>query len=980
MEHLTDHFTRHIHAAALASIPRTSGKTLHRPLPWWNADCGLAKRNKKVAFRRYQRTKLPVDKIEYNRLKAIARRTYRHSMKQSWQSFVSTITTDTPMSKIWKKIAKIRGRWRGTSPPTLIDGDTIVVDESTVANRLGEHFAAVSSSNFYTPEFLRIKDQVEHHINFNTAGQLPYNEPITSFELTSMIRASKNTAAGPDQIHYSMLKMLPPSALNFLLNLFNKIWLDGTFPSTWRNAVVLPFLKPNKKPGNCSHYRPLALTSCICKLLEKIVNARLVSFLESNDELSQFQYGFRRMRSTADALVRLETAILESFANKNHLVAVFFDIVKAYDTTWRFGILRKLHYVGVRGALGFFISNFLHQRNFKVQIGTTLSNNYVQEQGVPQGCVLSVTLFALAINDVTSVIPPDIKYSLYVDDLAIFLSSPNIRSIERRLQYTINRIHSWSQNNGFQLSIEKTTAVHFHRKRGLPTEPSLLLNNHQISFNDHHKFLGLIFDQRLRWSVHIDCLKVKCMQAMQLLKTLSHTSWGGDRVSLLRIYRSIVRSKLDYGSFIYASASPGVLQKLDPVHNLGIRLCIGAFRSSPVVSLCAESGEPNLEYRRQKLSFQFFTRAHQLRDTPTYKLLHDNDLIATFTNHDKSLPFSVRVARFLDGPIQYPAFDIMPTAPCIEYGWRLLNTLCLYMTEYRKSIPPHNLCSIFADHVSDQHSETICIYTDGSKGPEGVGCAFVAPEHSQSYRLNSSATVFTAELYAILQAIIFISQHASLAFTIFTDSTSSLHAIFQYNNPHPIVSQIQRWLIQLHSLHKTVHFCWSPAHVGIVPNEEADAAARNVATHVGPPHITAIPHRDYYPVIRALILNFWNDEWTNTPLTNKLRSVKDSTSVWQSSNNKNRRYEVVLARLRIGHTLATHQYLVENRPPPYCGDCVVPLTVKHILLECPSLVEERTRYLGTPGSLDQILNENSLSFNINNIMNFLKHVNYYTRL
>ena len=117
-----------------------------------------------------------------------------------------------------------------------------------------------------------------------------------------------------------------------------------------------------------------------------------------------------------DNLVTLETSIRDAFVGRKHLVSIFFDLEKAYDTTWKHGILLDLYKTGLRGRLPMFICDFLSDRYFKVRVGNTYSDPYSQEAGVPQGSILSVTLFSLKINRIVSCLLPDIKCSLYVDD------------------------------------------------------------------------------------------------------------------------------------------------------------------------------------------------------------------------------------------------------------------------------------------------------------------------------------------------------------------------------------------------------------------------------------------------------------------------------------------------------------------------------------------------------------------------------------
>ena len=127
---------------------------------------------------------------------------------------------------------------------------------------------------------------------------------------------------------------------------------------------------------------------------------------------------------------------------------IFFDIEAAYDTTWRFAIIRKLFKYSVRGPLGIFLSNFLSERFFRVGVGNQLSSRFQQEEGVPQGSVLSVALFAVMINDIGDSLSPAIGLALFVDDFSIWLSASNTRAVERQLQLAVSRLVRWSAANG----------------------------------------------------------------------------------------------------------------------------------------------------------------------------------------------------------------------------------------------------------------------------------------------------------------------------------------------------------------------------------------------------------------------------------------------------------------------------------------------------------------------------------------------------
>ena len=190
-------------------------------------------------------------------------------------------------------------------------------------------------------------------------------------ELNQAIDRAHDSSPGLDTVHYQFLKHLPLKSLCLLLYIFNQIWVTQEYPNMWKIALVIPIPKPGKNHSDPKNYRPIALTSCICKTLERMVNNRLVWYLESKHIITEHQSGFHRRRSTVDNLVILESAIRDSFINKRHLVSIFFDLEKAYDTTWKYGILRDLFEAGLRGRLPMFVSEFLSDRVFKVRVVNT---------------------------------------------------------------------------------------------------------------------------------------------------------------------------------------------------------------------------------------------------------------------------------------------------------------------------------------------------------------------------------------------------------------------------------------------------------------------------------------------------------------------------------------------------------------------------------------------------------------------------------
>jgi len=152
-------------------------------------------------------------------------------------------------------------------------------------------------------------------------------------------------------------------------------------------------------------------------------------------------------------------------------MAIFFDLEKAYDTTWKHGIMKDLFDAGLHGLLPMFIQGFLQNRQFQVRLGSHMSNVFEQEMGVPQGSIISVTLFALKINSTVKSLSPGVECSLYVDDFLICYRSKFVHIIERHLQRSLNKLQHWVDSSGFKFSSTKTVCVHFCRLRKVHPDP-----------------------------------------------------------------------------------------------------------------------------------------------------------------------------------------------------------------------------------------------------------------------------------------------------------------------------------------------------------------------------------------------------------------------------------------------------------------------------------------------------------------------------
>ena len=337
-----------------------------------------------------------------------------------------------------------------------------------------------------------------------------------------------------------------------MLDFYNKIWTESEIPDDWHHAIILPLLKPNKSASSPESYRPISLTSTICKIMEKLITNRLQWFVEKNNLLSKNQSGFRKNKNTIDQILRLQDNILKKFKNREEVLAIFIDFERAYDMLHVPTLLKKLLNMGIIGKTYNWIVNFLSSRTFQVKVGASLSDKYILENGTPQGSIISPLLFLIMINDIPNEID-GVEMTLFADDSSIYASHRNRNKLQKKIQLSLDAINAWCNRNGFKISVGKTIGVLF-TKKGKIGNINVKVGNETIKIEKTAKFLGVIFDHRLSWKPHIDYVIAKCKNRMNLMRAVSGNHWGASKKAQLHIYRALIRSVIDYGDVAYASA------------------------------------------------------------------------------------------------------------------------------------------------------------------------------------------------------------------------------------------------------------------------------------------------------------------------------------------------------------------------------------------------------------------------------------------
>lgn len=937
--------------AAQLTIPVTKSNSILPVVPWWDDEIKLIVKARKKALDVFKSSPTQVNQSAYLIARHKSRSLIQKRKSETWEKYVSKISPTTNSKEVWDRIRKIEGRNPKNSFSGIRTAYGTESDPKKVANLLGQAFSSISSTSEYSNNFIQLKQIAERNdivsnLNFDNSD---IDCKFSFLELQMALSTAKGKSPGPNNIPYPLFKHLTTSNKFILLKMYNKIWIDGKMPDQWRSALVIPLVKNSQKPSTCDNTRPIALENCDEKIMEKIVNNRLVWYLEEHNLLSPNQSGFRKGKSTMHNLTIFENDIQESFKKGRHLDAVFFDLKKAYDKLWRYSILKQLNLWNIGGKVFNFIKDFLCNRKFRVLVGNVESDEFPLENGVPQGSVLSVTLFLIGINGLADIIASHkgVKFLMYADDILVYRSGTNSTGNQTALQKCINSIDKHSKANGFQFSLEKTKGIHFCKKR-VCLEPYLEFDGVEIEFSNTIKFLGMIFDSKLSWRRHILEIKNKCRTRMNVIKVLSNIHWGANRDQLLRMVQCLILSVLDYGCHLYKSSSSSNLKTLDPLLNGGLRCATGAFRTSPVNSIICESGFMSLAAQRDLKTLLFYFKIREDQNSLLYRsLLHS---LNNFSTNATSISITYNIQFSVINKLK---ICLNP----VRFHQIAIDKRMFVFTRKEKS--NKEICLEFRN-IEEDYIGWSFLYTDGSKHDDQSGYAMVNDNVKHMYQTNKHESIFSIELKAILHACSFASSKDNLRFVIATDSWSSLEAIDNPLNKHPIVQNIKSTIFS--SPNKIV-LLWVPAHVGICGNEIADNYANQaLSSNDKDDHMTYDDIQAYTKKKFRLVNNL---QWMAQ--TGHLRMLKHDSDKSDYSPGLSRREAVVLARLRIGHTNLTHQHYMSKEAPPICPFCQLNLNINHILIECIKIQHLRVKYnissdISTLLTYDSTKTENLFSF------------------
>ena len=572
--------------------------------PWMNNLTRKLMRKRNRFHKIAKRRNLPSDWANFRSLRNKVISSIRNAKKQ-YVSKIDDRINNEHGTKTWWRLIKhyLKTKQKINSIPSIIHNDIMYEDSTEIANIMNEFFT--SQTSVPSPN----KDIPEYNSNINNPLSEIHINPHEVYDILYSVDTTK--ATGPDGISNKFLKMnasllAAPAAQLFNLSLKQKI-----FPTIWKEASVVPIYKKGER-SKCSNYRPVALTSCFAKILEKCIFKHVFNYLRDNNMLSDLQSGFMPGDSTVNQLTYLYDFIAGALDKGKEIRAVFCDVSKAFDKVWHKGIIQKLKRCGIRGDLLDWFESYLENRLQCVVINGYTSDTRPVFAGVPQGSVLGPLLFIVYINDITEDINSNIR--LFADDTSLYIIIDDPIENAACLNDDLQIIADWANTWQVTFNPEKTESIHFTRKVHKIIQPDLIMSNSIIKEVESHKHLGLNLQNDCLWNSHICEIVEKITPMINCLRSLKYRL---TRQTLETMYQHFILPTFDYCCHIWDNCSKQQAQILEKLHLDALRTICGAVRGTSHNKIYEETNFQCLSSRRnvQKL-LMFYKMVNKL--TPVY--------------------------------------------------------------------------------------------------------------------------------------------------------------------------------------------------------------------------------------------------------------------------------------------------------------------------------------------------------------------------
>ncbi|XP_076393339.1 uncharacterized protein LOC143265397 [Megachile rotundata] len=948
--------------------------------PWWDNECEELKEERRKATKEMGRRPSEENWNKLIEVRGRMKNTIKKKKREAWEEFISGIRHKGNIGEMWKKIRSLTkgvmteeqcnmGMWEVQK---MEEEEVRKLVESEYCRRCEEREedGGEMTGEERNEENTRTTNETEEE-----EGEEEEERWITrDLEMEELEWALRNvkgkSAPGEDGIGYDVLKWCTGGWKEAILSMYNEVWRGRAVPASWKKAIVKFIPKPQKRA-----LRPISLMNCIGKLMEKMVNERLRIWAEEEKKMDNNQNGFRKGRSTMDNISILVNGIRESWGKGKKVVAAFVDVKAAYDNVRHEEMTRRLRELNCPGRIRKYIGEWLEKRKIVIR---TLGGGAMEMEllkGLPQGSVLSPLLYNLyTVGIVGGLRERGVRILQYADDIAIFVECEGKREGKEKMEEALVRLKRNLEEIGMTIAAEKTQIVRFNGKksRGRMGREEFFVEGERIEKVEVAKFLGMWIDGGLEFRKHADYVVTKLRKRMNILKCMGGIRKGVGPDTMLKAFCALIRSVIEYGAQFYMNNRKN-REKVQKIHNAGIRIAMGYRMSTPINVMETEAGIMDLKARLETLSEWYIARKYWMNDTEVLGAIENRIRNDRVEEIEEGRDMVVDAWRRFEGVRVGMSRRVRGEYEGEWRGYRMEK--CLEMETgkvfERGGINEIDLLGEIKLKMFGGLENVIEIYTDGSRmevRKKGGGAIVVRRGRDEweeeMFTAPGQCSVYTIEMTAIGRAIERANERYERENVIvLSDSLSTIVKLAKDERGQDegdvvdmIRNNIKRRNAEVEKRGGRVGklaVAWIPAHKGIEGNERADKVAKE-ATRGDPDYWVKFTLKDFRRIVRE---KGWERSRERQLRQGEFKGRKYFESKWNNVGKDfpwfrglgDLRRDTVrsLNRIRANHYNLRwslfRKFMVDD---PYCEVCDRVEDVEHLLWECEKYREERREMIG----------------------------------
>ena len=445
----------------------------------------------------------------------------------------------------------------------LIYKNKCYTDKESIAKQLNTHFVNVGRK---LAEKLPQTDENPNKYSTKSFLNSFMFRGITAEEVHDTImniKLNKSTIGVPRKC----IKLACDHISEPLTMIFNQSLLQGIVPNILKVSKVTPI----HKGGNAAeptNYRPISTLSTFTQIYEKLIYKQLINYIEKQNILYEFQFGFRKGQSTGLAIAEITDNLKRAIDNNLYTCGVFLDLSKAFDTVNHAILLKKLEKYGIRGLPLKWFHDYLDNRKQYVSLGNVESQLQAITCGIPQGSTLGPLLFLLYINDLPNC-SDQLKFKIFADDTNVFATANDLKSLEQTMNSELAKVKEWCDINKLSINMTKTNfmIVKSKRKRDAPINIEIKGKDGESRLLERKnciKYLGVMIDDSICWKHHIPYICSRIVPNTVIISKLRHYL---SIKQLTQIYYNLIYPYISYAIIAWGSAYKTNIQKVQTKQN-----------------------------------------------------------------------------------------------------------------------------------------------------------------------------------------------------------------------------------------------------------------------------------------------------------------------------------------------------------------------------------------------------------------------------